>query len=80
MFRESLDEDFSETWEYRETVQGLMARLNAELPVPTQSIDELYLRILSRSPSARERQMCADQRPGDVAFALVNSNEFFFNH
>ena len=77
---ESLDEDFSTTWDYRETVQGLMSRLNNRLPVPSKSIDQLYLKILSRRPNDRERQLCRDQRAEDIVFALVNSNEFFFNH
>jgi hypothetical protein len=77
---ESLDEDYSVTWKYRETVQGLMSRLNQHLPVPSQSVDQLYLKILTRRPSDRERQLCQDQRAEDIVFALVNSNEFFFNH
>ena len=77
---ESLDEDFSTTWDYRETVQVLMSRLNQRLPVPSQSVDQLYLKILSRRPSDRERELCRDQRAEDIVFALVNSNEFFFNH
>ncbi len=77
---QSLDEDFSLTWEYRETVQGLMARLNLNIPTPTQPVEDLYTRILSRLPTARERILCQEQPPRDIAFALVNSNEFFFNH
>ncbi|MDP6444478.1 MAG: DUF1549 domain-containing protein [Pirellulaceae bacterium] len=77
---QSLDEDFSITWQYRETVQSLMARLNINTPAPTSRIDGLYLRILSRSPTDRERRLCAKQSPRDIAFALVNSNEFCFNH
>lgn len=76
----SLDEDFSETWKYRETVQGLMSRLSATLPTPTDSIDELYQRVLSRDPTEREREICRGRSIEDVAFALVNSNEFYFNH
>ncbi len=76
----SLDEDFSDTWEYRETVQGLMARLNTSIPATTTSVDELYLRILTRAPTQRERDACRSHKPSDIAFALVNSNEFFFNH
>jgi hypothetical protein len=77
---QSLDENYSATWEYRETVQGLMGRLNLSLPVPTKSVDALYERILSRSPTSRELTLCRNQATRDIAFALVNSNEFFFNH
>ena len=75
-----LDEDFSHTWQYRETVQGLMGRLNLSLPATSPSIDDLFLRILSRRPSERDHQVCRGKSRQDVVFALVNSNEFFFNH
>lgn len=75
-----VEEDLSETWQYRETVQALMARLNANLVSPTQSLDELFLRVMTRLPDERERRLCAGQSLDDVAFALINSNEFFFNH
>lgn len=80
MVSRSLDEDFSSTWEYRETVQGLLGRLSRGFRAPTGAVDDLYLRILSRSPTSKERNLCDGRRPEDVAFALVNSNEFFFNH
>ena len=76
----SLDEDFSMTWDYRETVQAMMARLNAALPAPADSAEQLFQRILSRDPTTRERQICEGRDPNDIAFALINSNEFFFNH
>ena len=77
---ESLDEDFSLTWDYRETVQTLMWRLDTTLPVPSTSLDELFLRILSREPTVEEQQLCHGRPLEDVVFALVNSNEFYFNH
>jgi hypothetical protein len=77
---ESLDEDYSETWQYRETVQALLTRLNSSISVPTSDVEQLYWRILSRAASAEERQLCAGHAAEDVAFALLNSNEFFFNH
>lgn len=80
MMRRSLDEDFSATWDYRESVQGLMTRLSRTLPAPTDSVTGLYERILSRAPTSQERGICDGQAPRDIAFALVNSNEFFFNH
>ncbi len=76
----SLDEDFSETWLYRETVQSLMSRLNANLRVPVKSPGELYLRILCRDPSPRELEICRQQAPADIVFALIHSHEFVFNH
>ena len=76
----SLDEDFSRTWEYRETVQGLMSRLALKLPASKRPLDELYQRVLTRKPTSRERKLCRGRSGQDVAFALLNSNEFFFNH
>lgn len=76
----SLDEDFSTTWEYRETVQALMERLTVNLPMPETSIEVSYLRILSRAPTSREQELCRGRSFEDMVFALVNSNEFFFNH
>ena len=77
---ESLDEDFSQTWQYRETVQGLMARLNMNLPAADDPLDQLYRRILSRDPTPQERELCRGHETQDIVFALINSNEFFFNH
>ena len=76
----SLGEDFSNVWRYRETVQDVMTKLTLDLKAPEGSLDELYLRLLSRAPSARERELCRGRAPADVVFALANSNEFYFNH
>lgn len=77
---DSLEEDFSTTWDYRETVQQVIQRLSEQLPVPSMSVTELYERILSRPPTPAEQARCAGQTPEDIVFALVNSNDFFFNH
>lgn len=80
MMGDDPEEDFSETWQYRETVQALMTRLNTNLVSPTQSLDELFLRVFTRLPDERERKLCEGKPLDDVAFALINSNEFFFSH
>lgn len=74
------EESLSSTWDYREAVQALMLRLNTPVKSPEKNIDDLYLRILCRMPSEEERLICSNQKLDDVAFALVNSNEFYFNH
>ncbi len=74
------DEDFSATYDYRETIQGLMMRLTREIKSPTKSLDELFLRTLSRLPTESERIACRNQSLDDIAFSLINSSEFFFNH
>jgi len=76
----SLGEDFSNAWRYRETVQDVMTKLSLDLKAPAGSLDELYLRLLGRAPSVRERERCRGREPADVVYALANSNEFFFNH
>lgn len=77
---EDIDVDFSETWRYRETVQQLMGRLAMDLRAPSADLDEIFLRILTRRPTEAERDKCKGFSPTDVAFALVNTNEFYFNH
>jgi hypothetical protein len=53
------------------------------------ALDELFLATLSRLPDAEERAAFAERRAGkkdrqaafaDVLWALVNTNEFIFNH
>ena len=57
-----------------------MGRLNTRLPAPSRALDQLYLRTLTREPTESEKQLCRDQTPEAIVFALINSNEFFFNH
>jgi hypothetical protein len=76
----SFGEDFSNVWRYRETVQDVMTKLMFDPKTPEGALDELYLRLLSRQPNARERDLCRGRAPAEVVFALANSNEFFFNH
>ncbi|MEM7015382.1 MAG: DUF1553 domain-containing protein, partial [Verrucomicrobiota bacterium] len=77
---EDTDIDFSETWKYRETVQQLMGRLAMDLRAPSTNLDEIFLGVLTRRPTETERAKCAGFSPTDIAFALVNTNEFYFNH
>ncbi len=77
---DALQEDFNPTWEYRETVQMAMSRLATPFGSLDYGVTELYRRILSRDPTQRELQLCADKPAGDIVFALIHSNEFFFNH
>jgi hypothetical protein len=53
------------------------------------ALDELFLATLTRLPTAEERAAFAENRAGkkdrqaayaDVLWALVNTNEFIFNH
>ncbi len=76
----SSDEDYSETHRYRESTQGLMMRMTDNLKSPTKSLDELYLRTLGRLPRDKERERAAGHSLDDIAFALIHSNEYFFNH
>ncbi len=76
----SLDEDFGETWEYRETVQDVMTVLAGRIPTSEISIDDMFERVLARQPTPRERTLCRDRTVSDILFALIHSNEFRFNH
>jgi hypothetical protein len=68
---------------------GLVAKRLAEKVPPDQVIEELYLRCLSRPPTAKERTDLAAILAGqkdpkkaleDVFWALLNTREFMFNH
>lgn len=78
--RGSLDEDSGETWAYRETVQEVMLGLAMRLPKSSDSVDGLFERVLTRRPTDRERQLCANRPQAEILFALIHSNEFRFNH
>ena len=69
---------------------GRLARLSREIPSDDKLIEELYLTIYSRYPNAREwgvaaryfqsrgseRRLAAE----DLAWSLLNTSEFLFNH
>lgn len=80
MVGEDFDEDFSQTWQYRETVQVLLEQLARASWAGNISLDDLFRRVLSREPTDRERKMMANVSNNDVLFVLMNSNEFRFNH
>ena len=82
----SFGEDFTNIWRYRETVQDVLTKLTRE-PVELggaveeiEEIDEVFLRLLSRPPTERELRLCRGRSPKEVAYVLINSHEFFFNH
>ena len=66
-----------------------ISQLRKEYPQPRATLDELFLRTLSRFPSKKERTFClkaiaeaeeAQQGWQDILWALLNSREFVFNH
>jgi uncharacterized protein YjdB len=68
---------------------GVVAKLLETGKNPQQAVDELYLRCLSRKPTAEETAELSEQLAGvtepkavleDVFWALLNSREFVFNH
>ena len=79
-----INEDFQRSWDYLETNQQLMEKLAVNLDSPTAdspfSLDELYLQILTRKPTERERELCNGKSQTDITFALLFGNEFFFSH
>ncbi len=75
---ESDSSDASGSWQYNETVQALMNRITTPLIVTKGSLDEVFLRALTRLPTEQERTICKGKPLEDIAFALVHSNEFFF--
>ena len=79
-YGDALDGDFSSSWEYRETVQGLMSRLVETVAPPTSKPDDLFVRILGREPTSEERTFCQGRTAREVCFVLLHSSEFAFNH
>lgn len=68
---------------------GLVRRLVTEKKSPEQILEQLYIRCLSRRPTAEESQQLlavVQQAPSveqgleDVFWAILNSREFLFNH
>lgn len=76
----ALDSDFSNTWEYRETAQAMLTRLASQIPSPEATIDELFLRTLTRLPTDKDRELCESRTREEIAFALIHGNEFYFSH
>src|SRR4029079_14562470 len=68
---------------------GAIKKLLDAKKQPVEIVDKLYVRCLSRSPSAEEREGLLEivktapsvqQGLEDVFWALLNSREFLFNH
>mgnify|MGYP001200357915 FL=1 len=68
---------------------GLIDRLLASDSKPAEIISELFVRCLSRPPSAEElaamqelvgEQATSKQPYQDILWALINSTEFITNH
>jgi hypothetical protein len=68
---------------------GLIAKRLTEKKTPAQIIEELYVRCVSRKPTADESKkllaLIGDEKDPrqaleDVFWSLLNSREFMFNH
>jgi hypothetical protein len=69
--------------------QGRVRKLLAEQTDDNKVLDELFLATVSRLPTAKDRALFAEVRAGgkdrqtvvlDTMWALINTNEFVFNH
>ena len=79
---ETVDEDFLLTWKSRETVQSMLESMTSDTPFHDEvgSLEQAFRRVLSRSPSQREEELCRQQSLGVVVFSLIQCNEFVFNY
>ena len=72
---------------------GLVKRMLAEKKTPEQIIDDIYIRSLTRKPTAEEKKQLLEQVTAvgadvaqqtlvlnDVFWAVLNSKEYMFNH
>lgn len=73
-------DNFSDVWNYRETVQHLMEKLALDLTPPSRDPAEICKLLLNRPLTNRDEEICAGHSSSEVAFALLNCNEFIFNH
>jgi hypothetical protein len=77
---DSIDGDFSATWEYKETLQGLMSALLDKAAPQSADIETLFLSILNRRPTAQEKEFFQGSSSRETSYILLHSNEFSFNH
>ncbi len=93
LVRNAIDEDFTNVFEYRESMQDVMTKMSIDMSrvkgkgwfAESPSIERVYLLTLSRRPTAAERRTCEQflKRGGtseELAITLINSHEFAFNH
>lgn len=79
-YGDALEGDFASTWEYRESLQGMMSRLMERTRPPSTDVQQLFLRYLGRHPTAEELAICAGCSPREICYLLLHSSEFAFNH
>ncbi len=91
--RNVLEEDLTSVFEYRESVGDVMQGMTLDLGTlrgkglfaEKLTVEKVYLAMLSRPPSAREKaQVDAFLKKGgtleEIVIVLLNSHEFSFNH
>ena len=81
---ETFDEDFLETWKFRETTQTMLQQVtdNDRIDSTVPTVRAAYRRALSREPTPadREAHRASKWSPNAVLTVLLQTNEFVFNH
>ena len=78
---QTFDEDFVATWKYRESIQTMLQQVthDADFNLAT-TVQNAYRRALSREPTPADLRVCQGHSPEAVLAALLQTNEFVFNH
>lgn len=78
---ETFDEEYVQTWKFRETIQTMLEQVTSDADIKTSvpSTAVAYRCALSREPTAKEREACRGWSPKEILATLLQTNEFVFN-
>ncbi len=66
--------------EFQGSLRQALALATLEVKAPSKEVEELFLRTLSRPPTAKERDYAATCDPDELMWALIATKEFQMRH